>query len=149
MLLAHGLQVWWTSTQTSERKNKPDLFRKPFFQQKAQSNWLDTLTLTFFQLFFFSYFGPFGWDCRISRLYLLKEVRHTSHNEGAGCDTKPSNGEALVLELWGIWSTTSVPWLPVCLRPGVAVPLRVTSLGQIELFYLLFLKLFDFVQIEL
>ena len=38
-----------------------------------------------------------------------------------------------MLELWGIRSTPSLPLLPGPLRPGVVVPDRVLSMGQIEL----------------
>ena len=31
--------------------------------------------------------------------------------ECLGYDTESSNGEALVLDLWGMWSTTSLPLL--------------------------------------
>ena len=48
-----------------------------------------------------------------------------------GYDSKPSDGEAWVLEIWGMWST---PSLPLPLWPGVVVPVRVSSMGQIEIF---------------
>ena len=38
-----------------------------------------------------------------------------------------------MLELWGMWSTSSLPWLPSPLWPGVVAPDRVLSIGQIEL----------------
>ena len=52
-----------------------------------------------------------GWDCRISRLHLCKEVRPPS-NECPGYDIKPSDCEALFLELKGIHSTHSSPLIP-------------------------------------
>ena len=56
-------------------------------------------------------------------------------------------GKAPVLELWGMWSTLSLPLLPGSLLPGVVVPVRVLSMGQIELFnHLLYLKPFNCVQ---
>ena len=45
-----------------------------------------------------------------------------------------SAGEAQVLELWGIWSTPSLPLLLGPLWSGVVAPERVLSMGQIELF---------------
>ena len=56
----------------------------------------------------------------------------TSPNECPGYDTNQSDGEApLMLELWGIQSTHSLPSLPCPLWPGVVVPDRVLSIGQI------------------
>ena len=37
-----------------------------------------------------------------------------------------------MLELWGMWSTPSMPLLPGPLWPGVVAPDRVLSNGQIE-----------------
>ena len=53
-----------------------------------------------------------------------------------------------MLEIWGMWSTPSLPLLPGPLWPGVVVPDRVLSMGQIEPFgkkrlELLEVKLFD------
>ena len=49
-------------------------------------------------------------------------------------DTKPSDDEASVLELWGMWSTPSLPLLPGPLSPGVVVLVKILSKGQVELF---------------
>ena len=38
-----------------------------------------------------------------------------------------------MLELWGMWSTSSLPLLPDPLWPGVVAPDRILSMGQIEL----------------
>ena len=38
-----------------------------------------------------------------------------------------------MLELWGIWSTSSLPSLPGPFQPRVVAPARVLSMGQIEL----------------
>ena len=38
-----------------------------------------------------------------------------------------------MLELWGVYSTLSLPSLPDSLWPGVAAPDRVLSMGKIEL----------------
>ena len=51
-----------------------------------------------------------------------------------GYDTKKSDGKVpVMLDLWGMRSTSSLPSLPGPLRPGVAAPKRVLSMGQIEL----------------
>ena len=50
-------------------------------------------------------------------------------------DIKQSDGEApVMLELWGIWSTLSLPTLPGPLWPRGIAPERILSIGQIELF---------------
>ena len=43
-------------------------------------------------------------------------------------------GEALVLELWEVWSTSSLPLLSGPLWPGVVVLVGVQSMGQIDSF---------------
>ena len=44
-------------------------------------------------------------------------------NECPGCDTKQSDGEVpVMLELWGLWSTTSLLSLPDLLWLGVIAP---------------------------
>ena len=45
---------------------------------------------------------------------------------------KPSDGEALALEIWGMWSTLSLPLLPGPLWHRMVAPDRVQSMGQIE-----------------
>ena len=51
-----------------------------------------------------------------------------------GYDTKQSDGKVpVMLELWGMQSTTPLPSLPVPLGPGVVAPDRVLSMGQIGL----------------
>ena len=63
-----------------------------------------------------------GWDYRIHRLHLC--------NECFGYDTKQSDGEVpVMLGLWGIWSTPSLPLLPGPLWPGVVAPDRALSMG--------------------
>ena len=50
-------------------------------------------------------------------------------NECPGYDTKQSDGEVpAVLELWGMWSTPSLPLLPGPLWPGVVAPDRALSM---------------------
>ena len=48
-----------------------------------------------------------------------------------------------MLELWGMWSTLSLPSIPGPLWPRVVAPDKVLSMGQIELFELLEIELFD------
>ena len=63
---------------------------------------------------------PVDWCCRI---YECPE------NE-----TKQSDSETpVMLGLWGMWSTPSLPSVRGPLWPGVVVPDRVLSMGQIEL----------------
>ena len=51
------------------------------------------------------------WGCRI-RLHLSREVRPLP-NECHGYDTKQSDGDIpVMLGLWGMRSTTSLPLLP-------------------------------------
>ena len=45
-----------------------------------------------------------------------------------------SDGEASLLEVLGVLSTSSLPLLPGYLWPGVVVSVRVPSRGQIDLF---------------
>ena len=76
---------------------------------------------------------PVGWGCRI-HWPTLQRGKTPPPNECCGYDNKQSDGEAqLMLELWGMWSTLSLPSLPGPLWPGVVALDRVLSLGQIEL----------------
>ena len=55
----------------------------------------------------------------------------------------------MVLELWGIWSTPSLPLLPGPLWLGIVAPDRVLSMGQIELTaYLCSTELFELEQFD-
>ena len=56
-------------------------------------------------------------------------------NECPNNDTKQSDGKApVMLELWGMWSTPSLPSFPGLLWPGVAALGRVLYMEQIEFF---------------
>ena len=73
--------------------------------------------------------------CRIHWLHLCREVRPPppQKNECPIYDTKQSDSEVLVMvELWGMQSTPSLPLLLGPLWPGVIAPDRVLSMGQIE-----------------
>ena len=70
---------------------------------------------------------------RIWWLHLGKEIK-LHPNECPGYDTKQSDSEVpVMLELWGMQSTSSLPYLLGPLWPGVVAPDRVLSMGQIEL----------------
>ena len=77
--------------------------------------------------------GPASRGSRIHRLHLCRGVR-SSLNECPVYDTKKSDGVApVMLELWGIKSSPSLPFLPGSLWPREAVPDRVLFVGLIEL----------------
>ena len=79
------------------------------------------------------YINSLAYDCRIQRLNLCMRVRPPP-NKCPRYDTKQSDSEApVMLELWGMKSTPSLPLHPGPLWPGVAAPDRVLSMGQIEL----------------
>ena len=64
---------------------------------------------------------PIGWDCRIHQLHLCRGVRHP--NECPRYDTKKSDSEVpVMLELWGMRSTPSLPSLPGSLWFGAVAP---------------------------
>ena len=56
-------------------------------------------------------------------------------NESPGYDIKQSDGETpVMLGLWGMQITPSLPLFPGPLWPGVLAPDRVLSMGEIKLF---------------
>ena len=58
-----------------------------------------------------------------------------------GYDTKQSDGDVpVMMELWGMRSTPSLPFLPGHLWPGVVALDRVLSMGQIELHCILMIN---------
>ena len=81
-----------------------------------------------------------NWGCEIHLLHLCRELDATPH-EYPGYDTKQSDGEVLVmLELLGIWSTSSMPLRPGPPWPEVLISDRALSMGQIELICILMLS---------
>ena len=70
--------------------------------------------------------------CRIHQLHLCRE-KDLFTNEFPEYDMKPSDGEAPVLELWRIWSTSSLALLPGTPWLSVVVPVRAPSMSQIKL----------------
>ena len=74
-------------------------------------------------------FCPVSWGCRIHRLLLCKTPHH-HHNECPRYDTKQSDGEVpVMLELWGMQSTPSLPSIPGPFWLEVVAPDRVQSMG--------------------
>ena len=75
--------------------------------------------------------NPAAGGCRIHQLHHCRGVRLS---QKVSWIIKQSDGEGLVmLELQGMQSATSLPLLPGPFWPGVVVPDRVLSMGQIEL----------------
>ena len=73
-----------------------------------------------------------GWGWWIHWLLFCRSVR-LPPNECLRYDTKQSDGEVpVMLELWGMRSTPSLPSLPGPLWPGVVAPDRVLSMSQID-----------------
>ena len=76
--------------------------------------------------------------CRL-KLYnisiaFLQRGKTTPTNECPGYDTKQFDGEVpVILELWGMRSTPTLPSLPGPLCPKVVTPDRILSMGQIVL----------------
>ena len=71
---------------------------------------------------------PVGWGCRIHWLHLCRGLRLP--NEYPGYDLKQSDGEVpVMLELWGMQSTPSLPLLPGPLWLGMVAPDRALSMG--------------------
>ena len=62
--------------------------------------------------------GSVSWGCRKYQLHLCRRVNPHSPNKCPQYDIKQSDGEAQVmLELQGMWSTSSLPLLPGPLWP--------------------------------
>ena len=71
---------------------------------------------------------PVGWGCSIHWLHLCRGVK--TPNECPVYDSKQSDGEVpVMLGLWRIRSTPSLPLLPGPLYPGVEAPDRALSMG--------------------
>ena len=89
-------------------------------------------------LYFSSYpiqFCPVVCGCRIHQLLLCRDVRPPT-NEWPGYD-----GEfQMLLELWRLWSTPSLPSLSSPFWSGMVAPNRALSIGLIELICVLILN---------
>ena len=72
---------------------------------------------------------PVSWDCRIHRLHLCRWVKPRP-NECPEYDIKQFNAEVpVMLKLWRMQSTPSLPLPPGLLWPGMVTPDRVLSMG--------------------
>ena len=84
-------------------------------------------------------FGQIGYVYRIHQLHMCRGVRFP-----VSClefNTKQSDGEtSIMLEVWGMLSTSSLPWLSGPLCTGVVAPGRPLSMDQIGLNCLLMLN---------
>ena len=68
-------------------------------------------------------------------MHWLYSLRAASKKKScSGYDTKTSDDDASVLELWGIWNTPSLSLLPDSLWSRKAVPVKGLAMGQIKLF---------------
>ena len=66
-------------------------------------------------------YDPVDWGCRILWLHLSRGVRLPQWISWIW--HKKSHGESpIILEFWGMRSTSLLPILPGCLRPGVVAP---------------------------
>ncbi len=75
---------------------------------------------------------PVSLGCRIHWLHLCRVVR--TPNDCPGYDTKQSDSEVpIMLEPWGMRSTSSLTSLPGPLWPGVVAPDRALCMGKIKL----------------
>ena len=71
---------------------------------------------------------PVSWDCRTHRMHLCRGIGPP--NKCPGYDTKQSDGEIpVMLGLWGMRSTSSLPLLPGPLWPGIVAPDRALYMG--------------------
>ena len=72
---------------------------------------------------------PVGWGYRIHRLYLCRGVKPLP-DKCPRYDTKQSDDEVpVMLELWEMRGTPSLPLLPGSLWPGVVAPDRALCMG--------------------
>ena len=69
-----------------------------------------------------SVYCPVGWDCRIHWLHLCRGVRHPPMS------VLDMTVNILMVRIWRIRSTSSLPLLPGLLWPGVVAPDRVLSI---------------------
>ena len=83
---------------------------------------------------------PVGRGSRIHRLHLCRGVRHPHPPNGCpGYDTKQSDGEVpVMLLLWGMRSTPSLPLFPGPLWPRVVEPDKspINGLNETKLWFL-------------
>ena len=76
------------------------------------------------------WYCPVGWGYRIHELHFCIGVRPPPKNEYPVYDTKQSDGEVpVMLGLWGMQSTPSLPLLPGPLWPGMVATDRTLSMN--------------------
>ena len=99
------------------------------------------MSYIYIYIYIYTYTCPVGWDCKIHQLFLCKGVRLPPQRM-SWYDTKQSDGEVpvMMLELWGMRSTPSLPALPGPLWLRVVATDRVLSMGQVELTCVLMLN---------
>ena len=85
--------------------------------------WQIYIPIKLVTMFYINY-SPVGLGFRVHRLHFCWGVT-SPNNVWPGYNTKLSDGEAPVLELWVMWSTLSLPLLTVSLWPGTVLPVRV------------------------
>ena len=72
-----------------------------------------------------------AWDVEYTDCIYSKS-KNLLHNECPGYDIKQYDGEVpVILELWGMQSTPSLPSFPGLLKPGLVAPDRVQSMGPV------------------
>ena len=124
--VVHGISILWRFFGISQRRlPRIESLTQTFMRNLMPKKRINCVyySLTYLNLRFIIYIS-----CHFITFYFL------FLNECPGYDTKQSDGEVTaVLELWGMRSTPSLPSLPGPLWPGVVVPDRVLSMGQIEL----------------
>ena len=100
-----------------------DFYLVPFFQPSPPTRFL---LITAIGMCHFLPVHHFGMAC------LAGSKVNIQHNECPGYDTKQTDGEtSVLLRLWGMQSTPSLPLLLGPLWSEVIVPEKVLSMGQI------------------
>ena len=75
-----------------------------------------------------------SWGYRIYRQHLCSELRYLPQ-QCPRYDIEKYDGKApIMLEVWGMWSSSLLALLPVSFWLRVEAPDRVLSMGQIKLF---------------
>ena len=88
------------------------------------------------QLYYYlsnSWEGQLNWLGQSKTPFALLQRGKTPPKRSPRYDSEPSNGE-VILDLWGMQITPSLPLLLDPLWPRLVVPVRVRSMGQVELF---------------
>ena len=70
---------------------------------------------------------PVNWGYRLCQLYPSRVVSLQTTNVCPGCVSKPSDDKSPVLEVWGMWCTSSFPLVTGPLWPKVVVDVSVAG----------------------